>query len=116
MVGVDKIVSSSQSMTRYVLEWADEDHPNPTADAIYDQIRLQNTGRIADVETFVVRNGVIEFDNIWEDDKTYAYPVGVHGDKDRTYSNGVKIYANTWNHALDIYDNNSGMSKYTRYL
>ena len=30
--------------------------------------------------------------------------------------NGVSIYANTWNHALDIYDNNSGLTKYIRYF
>lgn len=74
-------------------------------------------GRIADVETFVVLDGVIQFDGIWDEDKTYAAGWGsAHGDKDRTYSSGVEIYANTWNHALDIYDNNSGMTKYTMYF
>lgn len=116
LIGVDKIVSSYQSMTRYVLEWKDEDHPNPTLDAIYDQIRLEQYGRIADVETFIVKNGVIEFDYIWDEDKKYGDFFGAHGDKDRTYKNGVKIYANTWNHALDIYDNNRGMSKYIKYF
>ena len=113
---VTKIISSSQSMTRYVLEWHDEDHPIPELDTIYDQYRIQNYGGQADVETFVVLNGVIQFDGIWDDNKVYGNWAGAHGDKDRTYSNGVKIFANTWNHALDICDNNTGMTKYTRYF
>ncbi len=114
LIGVDKIISSSQSMTRYVLEWQDEDDPNPTLDAIYDQYRLQHFGRIADVETFVVLDGQIQFDGIW--DQGNGYGISAHGDKTRTWSNGVTIYANTWNHALDIYDNNSGLTKYIRYF
>ena len=103
-------------MTRYVLEWHDEDHPIPELDTIYDQYRIQNYGRQADVETFVVLNGVIQFDGIWDDNKVYEEWADAHGDKDRIYDNGIKIFANTWNHALDTYDNNARMMKYTRYF
>ena len=90
--------------------------PIPEFDIFYDQYRLQHHGRIADVETFVVLNGQIQFDGIWDEDKTYSYFIASHGDKNRNWYNDVSIYANTWNHALDIYDNNSGLTKYIRYF
>ncbi len=114
LISVDKIVSSSQSTTRYVLEWQDEDDPSPILDSIYDQYRLVHHGRITDVETFVILNGQIQFDDIW--DRGNGYGISAHGDKTRTWYSGVSIYANTWNHALDIYDHNSELTKYIRYF
>jgi len=101
---------------KYTLYFRDEDHPNPTWDAIYDAWRKLppplGYGRIEDIESFTVQNGIINFDDIWDNDKTYAGWWGQHGDKTRNYTSNTKIFvSNVWNHAMDTLDKNPGMSK-----
>lgn len=87
---------------KYTLYFYDEDHPDPTWDAIYDAWRQVWYGRIEDIESFTVQNNVINFDDIWDNDKTYAEWVGQHGDKTRDYTSNTKVYiSNVWNHAMD---------------
>jgi len=97
---------------KYTLDFKDEDHPNPIWDAIYDIWRQIYYGRIEDIESFTVQDGIINFDDIWDNDKTYAEWWGQHGDKTRPYSASTVVYvSNVWNHAMDTLDKNPSMSK-----
>jgi hypothetical protein len=62
----------NQSYVLYSLHFRDEDHPNPWIDWIYDWFRRRLYGRVEDIENFTVQNGVINFNDIWDNDKTYA--------------------------------------------
>jgi len=101
---------------KYTLYFYDEDHPDPTLDAIYDAWRQIWYGRIEDVESFTIQNGVINFDDIWDNNKTYAEWWGQHGDKTRNYTSNTVVYvSNVWNHAMDTLDKNSKMNKVCWY-
>lgn len=95
----------------YILHYYDEDHPNPTLDQYYDTYRLIRYGRIEDEEAFYVGiiNDMICFDEIWSNDKTFAYPVGQHGSA--TFSYSPTIYIAVWNHAMDVNDDNPKLQK-----
>lgn len=99
---------------RYTLYFEDEDHPDPLTDAAYDAWRWLYYGRIEDIESFTVENNTINFNGIWDNDKTYAEPIGQHGNKTRSYGTTVYV-SNVWNHAMDKYDNNPSMGKTTWY-
>lgn len=99
---------------RYTLYFKDEDHPDPITDAVYDAWRWLYYGRIEDIESFTVENNTINFNGIWDNDKTYAEPIGQHGNKTRSYGTTVYV-SNVWNHAMDRYDNNPSMGKTTWY-
>ncbi len=101
---------------KYTLYFKDEDHPDRTWDAIYDTWRKLppplGYGRIEDIESFTVQDGIINFDDIWDNDKTYAEWWGQHGDKTRDYTDNTKVFvSNVWNHAMDTLDKNPGMCK-----
>lgn len=104
----------TSTWVKYTLYFKDEDHPDPITDALYDVWRLLYYGRIEDIESFTVENNTINFNGIWDNDKTYAEPVGQHGNKTRSYGTTVYV-SNVWNHAMDKYDNNPSMSKTTWY-
>lgn len=105
-------ISYSSTYVQYTLYFRDEDHPNPTLDALYDAWRKLYYGRTYDIESFTVQNGTISFNNIWDQDRTYAYPMGTHGSTTRTWSSGISVYiSNVWNHAMDTRDKNPGMNK-----
>ena len=104
--------SYTSSEVTYTLKFNDEDHPDPATDASYDAWRSIYYGRTYDLESFKVDNSGIHFSSIWDNNKPYAEYWGQHGDVNRNYYDGVSIYvSNVWNHAMDIYDNNPGMSK-----
>lgn len=94
----------------YTLTYKDEDHPDPTLDALYDQFRKIWYGRIEDIESFTVYVwGEIVFDGIWSNDQTFAAS-GQHGDA--TFSGGPStVYIAVWNHAMDINDDNPSLAK-----
>jgi hypothetical protein len=98
--------------TKYTLYFYDEDHPDPTIDILYDYWRQLYYGRIQDVESFVVTNGIIDFNGIWDNNRAYAEFYGQHGGMTRSYATNSKIYvSNVWNHAMDTVDKNSDMTK-----
>ncbi len=65
-------VEYTTNYVKYTLYFKDEDHPDPTWDAIYDAWRQILYGRIEDIESFTVKDGIIFFDDIWDNNKTYA--------------------------------------------
>lgn len=112
---VDLYVNSGDSVT-YELWYLDEDFPpDPVMDEAYDLYRetvYTYKNGYHDKEELTIENDIIDFSGIWDNGKTYAYPIGQHGDKTRSYSSNVKIYvSNVWNHAMDIYDTNPNMDK-----
>ncbi|MFZ3168282.1 MAG: hypothetical protein WA130_11755 [Candidatus Methanoperedens sp.] len=107
-------IQYTTNYAKYTLYFYDEDHPDPATDAIYDAWRKLWYGRIEDIESFTVQNGIIYFDDIWDNDKTYAEWWGQHGDKTRNYVTKVYV-SNVWNHAMDTLDKNPSMSKIWRY-
>ncbi|MBE8538935.1 hypothetical protein [Geoglobus acetivorans] len=109
-------VEYSSNYVKYTLHFYDEDHPDPTLDATYDAWRLIWYGRTEDVESFTVQDGVINFNDIWDNNKTYAEWWGQHGDITRNYTSSTKVYvSNVWNHAMDTLDKNLGMDKVWLY-
>ncbi len=94
----------------YELWFRDEDHPDPGWDQWWDAQRLNQYGRIEDVESFYIEDNVIHFDNIWSNDKTFAFPIGQHGTQTRDYTDTIYV-SNVWNHAMDINDENPGLGK-----
>lgn len=103
--------------TQYTLHYYDEDHPNPVIDWSYDFYRSLpppiGLGRIEDIETFKVVDGIVRFENIWDEEKTFAEFYGRHGTINRNYYGyWPRIYVNVWNHALDyMIDRNPNMVK-----
>jgi len=95
----------------YTLTYKDEDHPDPELDATYDAYRLIRYGRIEDVETFSIYKPTnqIFFVEIWSNDKTFAYPIGQHGNANFPVQSA--IYIAVWNHAMDVDDDNPSLSK-----
>lgn len=93
----------------------DEDHPDPSLDSSYDQYRLAVYGRLEDIETFYIRpsTNTLCFDYIWSNDKTFAYPVGQHGNN--VFSPTSTVYIAVWNHALDVNDDNPSLAKTSHY-
>jgi len=74
-----------------------------------DLWREQRYSGIEDIENSV-SNGLINFDDIWDNDKIYADRWGQHGDITRDYK--IKVYvSNVWNHAMDTLDKNPSMRK-----
>jgi hypothetical protein len=105
-------VEYTSNYVKYTLYFYDEDHPDRTWDALYDTWRRIWYGRIEDIESFTIRDGVIYFDDIWDNDKTYAEWWGQHGDKTRQYTSNTVVYvSNVWNHAMDTLDKNPSMDK-----
>ena len=68
-------------------------------------------GRIEDVETFSIYKPTnqIFFVEIWSNDKTFAYPIGQHGNANFPVQSA--IYIAVWNHAMDVDDDNPSLSK-----
>jgi hypothetical protein len=103
--------------TFYVLQYRDEDMPDPSLDYAYDQYRLSVYGTIEDTQSFVIYpDGRIDFsiNSIWDNGHSYATAIGQHGNIIRPWNTGTSIYiSNVWNHAMDIYDRNSNMAKTT---
>lgn len=100
--------------TKYTLYFQDEDHPDPTIDALYDFWRIIYYGRIEDIESFVITNNVINFNGIWDNNKAFAEYIGQHGNMNRNYINSydTKVYiSNVWNHAMDTIDKNTNIGK-----
>lgn len=90
----------------------DEDHPDPTIDVLYDYWRQIYYGRIQDIESFVVTNGIIDFNGIWDNNRAYAEFYGQHGAMTRSYAATSKVYvSNVWNHAMDTLDKNTNLGK-----
>ncbi len=105
-------VEYTSNYVKYTLYFYDEDHPDPAWDAIYDAWRQAWYGRIEDIESFTIQDGVINFDDIWDNDKTYAEWWGQHGDKTRNYTSSTEVYvSNVWNHAMDTLDKNPSIDK-----
>lgn len=104
-------LSESTYYYTYTLTYEDEDHPNPDLDALYDLYRLINYGRIEDIETFWIYKPTnqIFFVEIWSNDKTFAYPIGQHGNAN--FPVRSSIYIAVWNHAMDIDDDNPSLAK-----
>lgn len=100
----------TSTWVKYTLYFYDEDHPDPTTDALYDAWRLLWYGRIEDIESFTVENNTINFNGIWDNNMTYAEWWGQHGNKTRSYTTTVYV-SNVWNHAMDRYDKNPSMGK-----
>ena len=101
------------------LVFGDEDVPfSPAANYAYDMYRLGKYHRIEDIESFVLNSydrgqtWHVDFQDIWSNGKTFAYPVGQHGSVTRVVRSGsVSVYvSNVWNHAMDIYNSNPCMS------
>ncbi len=100
--------------TKYTLYFLDEDHPDPTIDILYDYWRQFYYGRIQDIESFVVTNGIIDFNGIWDNNRAYAEFYGQNGAMTRTYAANSKVYvSNVWNHAMDTLDKNKNLGKIT---
>ena len=86
------IAEYTTNYVKYTLYFYDEDHPDPTWDTIYDTWRQIWYGRIEDIESFTIQNGVINFDDIWDNNKTYAEWWGQHGDQTRDYTSNTVVY------------------------
>ena len=133
---------------KYIIEvtsvFADEDHPDPTMDKLYDAYRLVSWGRIEDLETFFIvvdkttgKSERLSFIELWmirfyppsqiqpvkiqpcySGDETWDATFGPHFRAKITsfskYYQHPILYVNVWNHALGEKDNNQGMSK-SRY-
>ena len=96
--------------TKYTLYFLDEDHPDPTIDILNDYWRQIYYGRIQDIESFVVTNGIINFNGIWDNNRAYAEFYGQNGAMTRSYAANSKVYvSNVWNHAMDTLDKNTNM-------
>lgn len=105
-------IATGSNYVKYTLYYKDEDHPNSVLDALYDAWRQLYYGRVYDIESFEIKSGVMYFSDIWDEGRTYANSVGVHGTQTRAYRSGVVVYiSNVWNHAMDTADTNSSMSK-----
>lgn len=103
--------SWTSTKTTYTLTFDDEDHPDPWWDDFWDDWRQTYYGRTTDIESFTVDSSGINFNGIWDNDKTFAEFYGQHGNKVRSYSSGSPVYiSNVWNHAMDTSNENSGMS------
>ncbi|WP_067960121.1 hypothetical protein [Nitrosopumilus sp. Nsub] len=109
-------LSTSYTSTKvtYTLTFDDEDHPDEWWDDFWDNWRSVQYGRTTDIESFYVTSAGINFNGIWDNDKTFAEFYGQHGNKVRSYSSGSPVYiSNVWNHAMDTTNENSGMSMTT---
>ena len=100
----------TSSQVTYTLTFADEDHPDPNWDEFWDNWRQIRYQRVADIESFTVNSDGVVFNNIWDNDRTFAEFWGQHGDNTRSYYSGMSIYvSNVWNHAMDTSNENSAM-------
>ena len=124
------------------LVYEDEDHPNPAIDVIYDQVRLYDWGRIADIETmYVVANEATGTGERMSFVELTIYPTS-GGTKDigaiydggssswdtfygehniaqvypvYSYTGNPVVFVNTWNHALGEVPNTTSFPAY-QYL
>ncbi len=107
------LLSTSYTSTKvtYTLTFDDEDHPIESWDNFWDNWRFVQYGRTTDIESFSITSAGINFNGIWDNDKTFGEFYGQHGNKVRSYSSGSPIYiSNVWNHAMDTTNENYGMS------
>src|SRR3972149_4571020 len=110
--GKNCILSTCNKYTKYTLYFNDEDHPDPTIDLLYDYWRQFYYGRSQDIESFIITNGVINFNDIWDNNKAYAEFYGQHGTITRNYAPNSRIFiSNVWNHAMDTFDKNPNIGK-----
>ena len=109
--------NSSTCTRTYTLTFNDEDHPR--ADAFYDGIRQNLYHRIADIETFDIKNNneiiyVRTFSLTDDFDCLRGWAIGCHNSGTQTYTPGDTIYvSNTWNHMMSTSDTNSSLTKVT---
>ncbi len=101
----------SNCVVKYTLSFLDEDHPVPGIDQAYDQLRLKIHGRIADVEVFYVQSNGINFLETYSNGQDFG-SLGIHYTTIKPFSNTVYV-SNTWNHMMDVVDENSSKSKFT---
>ena len=102
----------TECYVKYTLSFHDEDHPNPWLDDWYDQYRLDAYGRIHDIEEFYVHSGGIYIPSAWSNGQDFFTWTPTH--YGTTMSHSTTIYvSNTWNHQMDITDENPGMPKLT---
>ena len=97
----------------YSLSFYDEDHP--TLDAAYDAVRWVTLNRTFDIESFTIKNNnKIIFDDTYSGTNGFDclyWGAGCHATKTKTYTPGSTIYvSNTWNHMMNTYDTNTGLT------
>ncbi len=101
----------SNCAVKYTLSFLDEDHPVPGIDQAYDLVRLNIYERIADVEVFYVQSNGINFLKTWSNGQDFG-SLGIHHTAIKPFSNTVYV-SNTWNHMMDVVDENTSKSKFT---
>jgi hypothetical protein len=97
----------------YRLIYKDEDHPNPSLDALYDYYRCGDWDEegCEDSAQFTVWDANnVQYSLSWSDTYTFGYPTGNHGSITRT--NYPRMYvSNIWNHDIGTEDTNPSLSK-----
>jgi len=128
------VVYYDSTSVKYELHFYDEDHPNPSLDAVYDTLRCilyserDNRYGCEDIESIEVKDGSIIFPTTFstypecgylfchEVSQTYATPSPTHGYGIESYYPSVEVYvSNTWNHLMDTVDTNPDMVKVWYY-
>ncbi len=100
-----------------VMEFRDEEHPNPLLDKLYRAFRAAAFLRIRDVEAIALeflRDSVrIVMKRIYSGSKTYASRVGAHGNHvEETSKTNISIYtSNVWNHAMATWNTNPSLNQ-----
>ena len=99
--------SVSSCLKEYELTFADEDHPVPGLDQLYDQYRIQEYGTIQDVESFFVSENYIFFVGTYSGSQGFLTSVPQHLDGTKSWASSVYV-SNTWNHMMSTHNTNSG--------
>ena len=100
----------------YRLVYKDEDHPNPSLDALYDYYRCGDWDEegCEDSAQFTVWDANnVQYSLSWSDTYTFGYPTGNHGSITRTNHPWMYV-SNIWNHDIGTSDTNPSLSKIVR--
>ncbi|WP_258083489.1 hypothetical protein [Thermococcus thermotolerans] len=130
------VVYYDSTSVKYELHFYDEDHPDPSLNAVYDWTRCHilypgrdDTYGCEDIESIEVKDGSIIFPTTsstytecgylicHEISQTYATPAPTHGYGIKLYSSSsVEVYvSNTWNHLMNTVDTSPDMAKIWHY-
>ncbi len=100
-----------------VMEFKNEEHPDPLLDKLYKAFRAVAFLRIRDVEAialeFLKDSIRIVMKRICSGNKTYASRVGAHEDHvEETSKTNISIYtSNVWNHAMATWNTNPSLNQ-----